>query len=186
VLSGTALALAAEHAEAHALLEQIATGSIVLALAAEESPLHRPTNITATARRQGAGYVFNGSKRFVVDGHVADKLLVVARTSGAVDDAAGISLFIVAADARGVSRRRLSMADSRNSADIDLDNVEVGAGAMIGAEGAAGPLLEQVYDRTRILLAAEMFGMAQELFETTLAYRSNGHSSACSSVRSRL
>ena len=170
VLAGTALAQLPDHPEARTLLGKIAAGDAVVAFAAEETPSHQPTHVATTARRQGDGYVLNGHKRFVVDGHVADTLVVVARTSGATGDAAGLSLFLVDANAKGVVRHRLSMTDSRNSADIELKNVEVGSGALLGKEGAAAAVLDHVYDRARILLAAEMFGMAQELFETTLAY----------------
>ena len=170
VLSGSALALAVSNEAARSLLEQIAAGDVVVALAAAEAATHRPTEVATSARREGTAYVLNGRKRFVIDGHVADKLLVVARTSGRSPDGSGLSLFVVDAGAVGVQRRRLSMADSRNSADIDFANVAVDSSALLGHEGAAGAYLDRVYDRASILLAAEMFGMAQAAFETTLAY----------------
>ncbi|HET7204201.1 MAG TPA: acyl-CoA dehydrogenase [Steroidobacteraceae bacterium] len=170
VLSGTALKLACPHDGARELLERIAAGTAVVALAHEEHARHRPFEIATIARREGDGYVLNGRKRFVVDGHVADVLLVVARTSDERSDRDGLSLFLVDVGAAGVARRRLAMADSRNSADVELSNVRVAGSALLGDAGAAGPLLERVLDVGRILLAAEMFGMAQQAFETTLDY----------------
>jgi alkylation response protein AidB-like acyl-CoA dehydrogenase len=170
VLSGTALELAGDAGPARNLLRQIASGETVLALAHEEHPRHRPFAIATTARRDGEGYVLNGRKRFVIDGHVAESLLVVARTSGADDDPIGLSLFLVDGAAPGVSRHRLSLADSRNSTDVELSDVRVDRSALLGEVGAAGPVLERVLDVGRILLSAEMFGAAQQVFETTLEY----------------
>jgi alkylation response protein AidB-like acyl-CoA dehydrogenase len=169
-LAGTALHLAADQAIAGELLSQIATGEAVIAWAHEEQARHAPYAIATTAQREGDTYVLHGRKRFVVDGHVADRLVVVARTGGAPDDVNGLSLFVVDAAAPGVTRRRLRMADSRNAADVDLDGVRVDAAARLGAEGAAGPWIGRVLDVGRVLLAAEMFGMAQQVFETTLDY----------------
>ena len=171
VLSGSALALAdASHPEASALLARIAAGDVVVAFACDEGPAHDPLGIATTATRRDGGWVLSGRKRFVADGHVADQLLVVARTGGTPGDHDGLSLFLVDGNATGVQRRRLDMVDSRNSADIDLDGVAVAAGALVGTAGAAATVLERVLDRGRILLAAEMFGMAQQAFETTLDY----------------
>jgi len=170
VLAGTALAQAKDSTVATAALARIAAGQTVIAFALDESATHRPSHVATTARRQGSGYVLNGLKRFVADGHVADQLVVVARTAGSVSDSAGLSLFLVDGNSPGVTRHRLSMADSRNSADIELKNAEVPAAALLGTEGQAGPTIERTLDAGRILLAAEMFGMAQEAFETTLAY----------------
>jgi alkylation response protein AidB-like acyl-CoA dehydrogenase len=170
VLAGTALAQAKDSTAATEALARIAAGETVIAFALDESAAHRQSHVATTARRQGSGYVLNGLKRFVADGHVADQLVVVARTAGSVSDSAGLSLFLVDSNSPGVTRHRLSMADSRNSADIELQNVEVPAAALLGAEGQAGPTIERALDAGRILLAAEMFGMAQEAFETTLAY----------------
>jgi alkylation response protein AidB-like acyl-CoA dehydrogenase len=167
VLSGTALAQCGGSSRAQDLLRSIAAGENVVAFAHEEHAHHRPYSIATTARRDGDGWILEGRKRFVADGHVADVLLVVARTAG---DAEGLSLFAVDGSASGVTRRRLSLADSRNHADVELSGVRVDGSALLGAAGGAGAWLERVLDVGRILLAAEMFGMAQQAFETTLEY----------------
>ena len=169
-LSGTALSLVGDAPRAHELLRAIAAGETVVAFAHEEHARHRPWSIATTARRDGDGWVLDGHKRFVADGHVADALVVVARTGGGLEDPEGLSLFVIDGSTPGVTRRRLSLADSRNHADVELANVRVPRSALLGAEGGAGAVLERVLDVSRILLAAEMFGMAQQAFETTLDY----------------
>jgi acyl-CoA dehydrogenase len=170
VLSGSLLLRAQESAAARELLPRIASGEAVVALAFEESPQHAPAQVTTRARRDGNGWVIDGTKRFVLDGHVADTLLVVARTGGEPGDATDLSVFAVDAKAAGVTRHRLAMADSRNSADITLQGVRVPSDALVGGAGDGGALLEHALDRGRVLLAAEMLGMAEEAFEATLSY----------------
>ena len=100
----------------------------------------------------------------------ADLFVVSARTAGAVGDADGISLFLVPADAAGLTRKALKLADSRGAANLTFETVAVGADALLGGEGAGGPLLEKILDRARAGLAAEMLGSALQAFETTLDY----------------
>lgn len=170
VLSGSLLLRARESAAARELLPRIAAGEVIVALAFEESPQHAPLQVATRATRDGNGWVIDGTKRFVLDGHVADSLLVVARTGGKPGDASGLSVFAVDANAAGVERHRLAMADSRNSADLTLRGVRVPGDALVGGEGNGGTLLEHALDRGRVLLAAEMLGAAEEAFESTLSY----------------
>jgi alkylation response protein AidB-like acyl-CoA dehydrogenase len=169
-LSGSALLLTGEHAAARELLERIAAGEAFVALAFEESAGHSPHQCATSARRTGDGWTLNGTKRFVLDGHVADALLVTARTGGNAGDPSGSSLFLLDPSTPGVTRRRLHMVDSRNSADLQLRDVHVPAAALLGHEGEAAQVLGPVLDRGRILLAAEMLGMAEEAFEMTVGY----------------
>src|SRR6202000_1438652 len=90
--------------------------------------------------------------------------------SGKPGDKDGVSLFLVAADAKGVTRTQLKLADSRGAANVSFDNVEVGADGLLGEEGKGWDLLEKVLDRARAGLAAEMLGSATQAFETTLDY----------------
>ncbi len=122
------------------------------------------------ATRRGEGFRLNGAKQFVLDGHSADQLVVVARSRGTAGETDGISLFLVDANAPGIARRRTLLMDSRNAARIEFANVDVGADALLGAEGAAWPALEQVLDRGRAAIAAEMLGGVQETFERTVDY----------------
>ncbi|MFK8047653.1 MAG: acyl-CoA dehydrogenase family protein [Halioglobus sp.] len=152
------------------LLPKIASGELTLALALEESHRHRPSNISTTATAGDDGYVLNGSKTFVLDGHSANQLIIVARTSGEPDSEQGISLFLVDAQAPGIDRQRNIMMDARNSASVTLTNVKVSEQSLIGKPGAGWKTLEPVLDRGRIAIAAEMMGCALEAFERTVEY----------------
>lgn len=170
LLSATAINLAGTEAQKAELLPKVAAGEIVVAFALEEGPLHKPSHIALTAEKSGDGYVLNGSKQFVLDAHVADHFVVVARTCGKADDAEGISLFVVEAQTPGISVQRLNMVDSRNAGNVRFDNVMVSADALLGVEGKAADALERTLDIGRIGLAAEMLGGVQEVFERTVEY----------------
>ena len=152
------------------LLPAIINGELLLALALDETPIHQPGQIKTCALPDGGDFVLSGSKCFVLDGHVADKLIVVARSDGDVSDAAGISVFLVDADSNGLEINRTSMVDSRNSATVVLNDVRVTAGCLLGEPGAAGPQLQRVLDIGRIGLAAEMLGSVQQAFDVTVEY----------------
>lgn len=170
IVGASALLLAGSEKQKSSLLPKVAAGELTLALALEESHHHRPTHINTTATTEGANIVLNGRKTFVVDGHSADQLLVVARSSGEAESERGLSLLLVPRDAPGVSVQRTIMADSRNAANIVFEQVSVSSDALVGPAGEAWAVLEQVLDRGRVALAAEMLGLALEAFERTVAY----------------
>lgn len=157
-------------AQQAAWLPRLAAGEATAALALEEGPRHDPAAVALAVRREGDGYGLDGAKTFVLDGMEADLLIVAARTAGAPGEEAGITLFLVEADAPGVSRSRLALIDSRGAAQVRFDGVRLSADAVLGEVDAGFPLLEQVLDRARIGLAAEMLGQATEAFERTLDY----------------
>lgn len=170
LLGASAINELGSDAQKSEFLPQVVSGELLLALAIDEKPHHRPCRIETSAVKSGEGYVLNGCKTFVLDGHIANKLVVVARTSGAIDDEAGLSVFLVDAAAEGVSINRSWMVDSRNSAMLSLNDVKVGADALLGAEGGAHSSLTRVLDIGRIGVAAEMLGSMQQAFEITLDY----------------
>jgi alkylation response protein AidB-like acyl-CoA dehydrogenase len=151
-------------------LPNLIAGELIVALALEETAHHAPNRIATTARRDGAGYVLDGQKCFVLDGHVADMLVVAARTAGARDDRQGITLFLVPGQAAGLTRTRTIMVDSRNAALVRLAGVAVGLDAVLGPVDGGADLLDQVLDCARVGLAAEMLGSASEAFERTVQY----------------
>ena len=152
------------------LLPGIASGERVVTLALEETLHHAPTTIATSATHAADGWHLAGTKRFVPDGHVADCLLVLARSAGQGTEAAGLTLFAIPADAPGVTRTRLHLVDGRNAARITLDDVLVGDDARLGPVDGAWPALERILDGARAGLAAEMLGNAQEAFDRTLRY----------------
>jgi acyl-CoA dehydrogenase len=170
VVGASAILLGGSESQKTSLLPEIAAGKLTLALALEESHHHRPTHIGTTAQRQGQDFIINGNKTFVQDGHSADQLLVVARTSGETDASDGLSLFLVDRDTSGVSCRRTIMADSRNAANISFDNVTVAEDRLVGEIDSGWDILEPVLDRARVAIAAEMLGLALEAFERTVQY----------------
>ena len=150
-----------------AILPQVAGGEVLLALALEESPHHQPYGAATTAEKSANGYTVTGGKKFVLDGHVANKIVVVARTAGQPGDRDGLTLVLVDQNAAGVTTTRTIMADSRNAANIQFDGAE---GELIGEAGKGADVLDKALDIGRVLLAAEMLGGVQECFERTVEY----------------
>src|SRR5262245_19637297 len=133
LIGASALLLAGSQKQKEEYLPKIAAGELINALAVDEGPHHDPAQLKLTAKRSGTGYVLNGDKRYVVDGGEANLLIVAARTSGGESDTNGVTLFLVPADAKGVSRTTLKTLDSHAAANISFANVEVGADAVLGS-----------------------------------------------------
>jgi alkylation response protein AidB-like acyl-CoA dehydrogenase len=170
VMGATALSRFGSDAQKSEWLPKLAAGEAVSAVAVDEGRKHNPARVGVTAERSGNGFRLNGRKGFVAEGHVADMLIVSARTAGGEADAEGITLFLVPRNAAGVSVERADMVDSRNSASVTLENVDVTADAVLGeVDGGLKPL-EAVLDAGRAGLAAEMSGSAQQCLETTADY----------------
>jgi alkylation response protein AidB-like acyl-CoA dehydrogenase len=169
-VGASAVLLGGSEALKQTLLPDIAGGKMTTALALEETHHHNPTYISTTAKIQGESFILNGSKCFVLDGHSADKLIVVARTGGTVRSSAGLTLLLVDRNTSGVNCRRTVMADSRNTANIRFDDVVVPAENALGTVNQGWAILEPVLDRGRVAIAAEMMGCALEAFERTVAY----------------
>ena len=170
VVGASALLLGGSEEQKETLLPAIAAGELTTALALEETHHHRPTHITTRAKRDGDEFIITGRKTFVLDGHSADKLIVVTRSGDEPAASSGLTLFLIDRDAPGVSVERTIMADSRNAANINFEQVRVSADAVIGAIDDGWSILEPVLDRGRVAIAAEMMGLALEAFERTVAY----------------
>ena len=149
------------------LLGQVVEGKLLLALALEETAHHSPYKINSRVEKASSGYEISGTKNFVLDGHVADKIIVVGRSFGSEGEPEGLTLLLVDKDADGVAVTRTKMADSRNAANISFDKV---SGQLLGQEGKGAEVLDKVLDVGRILLSAEMLGGIQECFERTVEY----------------
>jgi len=170
VLAGGAIARAGNAAQ-RALLAEIIGGTTLATFAhGEPDGGYEPHRVSTTARRDGAGWVLDGAKAVVALGAQADVLVVSARTSGRVDDADGISLFIVPAGAAGVTRRGYAVVDGGRAAEVHLQGVRLDASALLGAEGAAAPVIEQVVGTGVLALCAEALGAMDVAKEATLEY----------------
>ena len=170
IMGAAALSRFGSEAQKAEWLPRIAGGEAITAVAVDEGSRHNPSHVTTTAERSGNGFRLNGKKTFVAEGHVADMLIVSARTAGAEGEADGITIFLVPREGKGVSVERSDMVDSRNSARVTLDNVEVTADAVLGEVDGGLKALEGVLDAGRAGLAAEMSGSAQQCLETTNSY----------------
>ncbi|HEX3674712.1 MAG TPA: acyl-CoA dehydrogenase family protein [Rhizomicrobium sp.] len=163
----TALLLAGNDAQKQEWLPKIAEGKVVATLAVDEGAHHAPEKIALAAKKSGSGYTLSGKKSFVLDGGAADLFIVAARTSGKSGDKAGITLFLVPGNAKGLTRHKLKSVDSRGVANLAFDNVE---GTVLGSVDNGFDILDATLDRARAGLAAEMLGAATQSFETTLDY----------------
>lgn len=170
VLGGSALMLGGSAAQQGEQVAAIIGGQRRFALAVDEGRRHDPAAVALAACRDGDGHVLNGEKVFVIDAYGADSLVVVARTGGQPGDTAGLSLFLVDARTPGVTIERSWMLDSRNAARVKFRDVRVTDAALVGKPGEAWALLDEILDRGRACLAAEMLGIAQWLFDTTIQY----------------
>ena len=170
ILAATALRKYGTDAQKAALLPQIATGDLVMALAVDEDRKHNPRGTALAAEKSGNGFKLSGSKTFVADGHVADKFVVAARTGGAPGEKAGVSLFVVDAKAKGVAAERTAMVDSRNAARVTFEGVDATGDDVIGELDAGHDALEAVLAAGRAGLAAEMTGSADAAFKMTTDY----------------
>ncbi len=170
LLGGNALLLGGNETQVKEILPAVAKAERILALALQEGAHHAPWATATRAVATSSGYRISGRKTFVLDGHVADPLVVVARSAGAAGEREGLSLFLVPKSARGLGISRTIMVDGRNAANLTLDAVEVDRSALIGAAGRGADVLDPVLDRATIGLSAEMLGTLTEAFERTIKY----------------
>ena len=127
-------------------------------------------DLAVTARKDGAGWVLNGAKAVVVGAPFATHLVVTARTGGARRDTGGVSVFVVAKDAKGVVTRDYPTVDGGRASEVIFENVAVGPEALIGPEGEALPMVEAVVDEAIAATCAEACGVLRKLHEGTLDY----------------
>ena len=170
LLGGGALLDGGSDAQRRAWLPGICAGERIVALAHDEGTRHARAHVATRAERVAGGFALRGEKVMVLDGHVADAFVVSARTGGADDARGGISLFLVAAGARGLGVTRTHLCDSRNAARVGLDGVVVAEADVVGGVDRGADLLDPLFDRAQIALGAEMLGGAEEVLERTLTY----------------
>ncbi|WP_203143223.1 acyl-CoA dehydrogenase family protein [Marinobacter mangrovi] len=171
VLGGGLISQAGNNNQKEEWLSRIATGDIKIAVGLDEPQSHYNLNDVETrAEKSGSGYVLNGRKGVLIGGHAADLILVSARTSGDSRDADGLSLFAIDPNAEGVERRVYPTMDGAKGCDVFLNNVQVGADALIGEEGQAGAAIHYQTGRAVAALCAEAVGAMEEAIKLTLDY----------------
>ncbi|GAB3366458.1 MULTISPECIES: acyl-CoA dehydrogenase family protein [Giesbergeria] len=170
LMVGQAL-VAAGTAAQKAHLASLMGGSTVAALAHDEPGSHyQLAYVTTQAIANDKGWLLTGQKAVVLFGDQADLLLVSARTSGAVDSEAGISLFLVPGNAVGLACRGYGRMDGGRAAEITLSNVQVGADALLGAPNQGMALLERAVGYGILALCAEALGAMDVAKKSTLEY----------------
>jgi alkylation response protein AidB-like acyl-CoA dehydrogenase len=169
VMAGKAVALAGSDAQKDELLGAVIGGEMLMSLAhGELKSRYTISHVETRAEASGDGWVLNGHKGVVLNGDTADRLIVSARTSGKTQDEVGISLFVVDPGADGVTVRGYPTNDGGRAAEVTLENVK--AIAMLGAEGKAYPVLEEVMDRAAAAICAESLGLMAVLNDMTTDY----------------
>jgi alkylation response protein AidB-like acyl-CoA dehydrogenase len=172
LLGGAAIGEAGTPAQRQRWLPQIAAGKAKAALAWNEPNLRwDAAGIALPAREAGGGFTLSGTKLFVGDAHLADILVVAARTRDGSTMKDGVSLFLVRKDNPGVTVTLLpTIDDTRKLCEVRLDNVALPAEALLGDKHEGWAPLERVIARATVGLAAEMCGVAQQVLDMTVAY----------------
>ncbi len=171
VLGGGFLRHGASAEQKAAHIPSIIDGSKTLAFAQlEKNSRYDLADVTTTAKKKGAGWVIDGEKFVVLHGETADTLIVSARTKGSQRDRSGIGVFLVPANAKGVTVKGYPTQDGLRAADIRFEGVEVGADAAIGDPENGLPLIERVVDEARIAMCAEAVGAMDESLKSTVEY----------------
>ena len=171
VLAGGLLSRLGTDAQRAEFLTPMIEGQKSLGFAyAERQSRYDVADCLTSAEKSGDHYTLRGQKVWVLNGHAADHLVVLARTSGGQQDETGLSLFILDTGTSGLTTTAVNGMDGHRSGLIDLDGVEVGADRLLGAEGEALSHVEWVLDRGAAAACAEGQGLLQELFERTVAY----------------
>jgi alkylation response protein AidB-like acyl-CoA dehydrogenase len=172
LLGGLTILEAGSAAQRQAWLAKIAAGHAKSTLAwTEPSGRWDAAAVTMAAKPTAGGWSLSGTKLFVPDAHIADVLVVVARSAESKDPGEGIGLFLVTKDAPGLEVKLLpTMDQTRKLCEVTFDDVHVGPDAVLGAPGSGWSPLSRVVERATVALCAEMCGGAQRVLDMTVDY----------------
>ena len=171
LLGGLTVLDAGTDAQKQDIIPGICDGRLRLTLAlTEDSATLEPWGVTLTATQDGQDYRLNGTKLFVPDAHVADTMLVVARTSAGADPSEGITLFLVPGNSPGVSVSQLKTVACDRQCEVTLNDVRVPAGSVLGEVGAGWPIVQRTLQRAIAGKCLEMLGGADAVLDMTVEY----------------
>ncbi|WP_127599425.1 acyl-CoA dehydrogenase family protein [Nitratireductor alexandrii] len=171
ILGGGFLRLGASAEQRAEWVPQVAEGALKLAFAHTERDARFDLNhVETTARKDGGSYVLSGAKSVVLHGDCADRLVVTARTAGGPREEGGVGVFLVDANADGVSRRGYATQDGLRAAEIALDGVTVPVDAVLGDPENGLPLVRHVVDQAIAALCAEAVGVMAAMHGLTVDY----------------
>lgn len=172
IMAGGALKVAGTTAQKERHLAGLIDGSVQGALAyAEPQGRFNLADLTTQAAADGSGgWLLNGYKAVVLNGPSADFLIVSARTSGDQRDTDGVSMFVLPADADGISRRDYPTVDAFRASEITFEDVAVPAESLLGAQGKGLDIIEQVIDEAILAVGSEAVGCMEVLYKATVEY----------------
>jgi len=172
LLGGLAILEAGSAAQKKEWLSKISQGQAKATLAfTEPNARWDAAAVTVTARESGGTFTLHGTKLFVLDAHVADIIVAVARTREGKRPEEGLGMFLVPKGAKGLDVKLLpTMDQTRKLCEVTFNDVTVGADAVLGATDQAWGPLSRVLDRATVALCAEMCGGAQRVLDMTTDY----------------
>jgi len=171
LLAGGLVDLGAADWQKKILLQGIVDGSMLLAFAHTEQEARYEVGYVATrARADGNNWIIEGKKTLVLNGSVAEKLIVSARTRGEPGERDGVTLFVVECDDENLGGQEYPLFDGSRALDVQFNGVRVGPESVIGTLNGAMPLIETVADRAMAALCAEAVGAMESVHAMTLEY----------------
>ena len=171
VLGGLTILDAGSDAQKNDLLSRVCDGSGLMTLAVTEaSATYDAWGIETTATADGNGYALNGTKLFVPDAHVADVIIVAARTQQDGDPAEGITLFLVPARMEGLEISPINTIGSERQFEVALRSVRLPASAVLGEVNGGWPIAERAIQRAVTGHCVTMLGGATAVLDMTVEY----------------
>lgn len=168
VMAAKAINMVGDDAQRKEFVAKAISGDRLLAFAyTEPRARYDIAHVETRATQSGGGWVLNGRKSLVLNGDSAHHMIVIARTSGNVDDQCGLSLFIIDCAAEGIMLRNYPTNDNRRASEVSLNDV---AGSLLGRAGDAWPVVCEVVDRATAAVSAESLGLMSVLNELTVSY----------------
>jgi alkylation response protein AidB-like acyl-CoA dehydrogenase len=171
VIGAALIAECGSEAQKQALLPKVADGSLYLAFThSERAARFDLTEVATTAKQTPEGWRLNGGKTAVLDGNAAGQIIVSARIAAANGASGKLCLFLVPADAPGLTKRDFPRLGGGRACNLDLRDVRLPADGLLGDGTDALPAIEAVVDRAMAALGAEAVGIMQTLLDQTLEY----------------
>ena len=171
VLGGGSIKRGASEEIKDSIIPSLIDGSLQITLAyAEEQSRFDIEDVATAAREENDGFIINGKKSMVLNAESADKIVVVARTSGSQVDEEGISLFVVNADAEGIEKENFPTVDGLRASEIIFKDVKVESTSLIGEKDKGFSILQAVVNDAILALAAEAVGAMEVLYKDTVEY----------------
>jgi len=171
VMGGGALRRCGSAALKEAIFPGVIDGSCQLAFAyAEHQARFDLDDVTTTARIDGDQLVINGQKSMVQNAATANQLVVSVRTSGGQVDQNGITLVLVDADAKGISREDFPTVDGLRASEVTFKDVTVSTDRVLGSVDGGFEILQSVANDAMLALGAEAVGAMEVLYKDTVAY----------------